>query len=105
MKLRYQNKEIKLMDCKSFFSRFKGFMMCKKIDQALLFKKCNSIHTFFMLSNIDVILCNEDNDILYYYKNLGPNRVILPKRGVTRIYELPINYFDININSKLEVIE
>lgn len=103
MKLRYNNKEIKLVDCKSFFSRFKGFMMCKDINQALLFKKCNSIHTFFMLSNIDVILCNEDNVILYYYKDVKPNRVILPKSGVTRVYELPVDYFDVRINDKLEV--
>lgn len=103
MKLVYRNKEIKLVECKTFFSRFKGFMMCKNIDYALLFKKCNSIHTFFMISNIDVILCNDDNVILYYYKDVSPNRVILPKGGVTRVYELPVNYFDIHINEKLEV--
>ena len=104
MKLKYQNKEIKLIECKSFFSRFKGFMMCKNINRALLFNKCNSIHTFFMISNIDVILCNNDNVILYYYKNLTPNKVILPKKGVTKVFELPVNYFDIKINEKLEVI-
>ena len=70
MKLRYQNKDIELIECKSFFSRFKGFMMCKNINHALLFGNCNSIHTFFMISNIDVILCNDDNVILYYYKDL-----------------------------------
>lgn len=78
-------------------------MMCRKIDYALLFKRCNSIHTFFMISNIDVILCNEDNVILYYYNNLSPNRVILPKKGVTRVYEVPVNYFDIKVNDCLEV--
>ena len=78
-------------------------MLCKDINKALLFKKCNSIHTFFMFSNIDVVLCNEDNVILYYYNNLGPNRVILPKKGVTRVYELPVNYFNIKVNDKLEV--
>ena len=80
-----------------------GFMFKKNIDKALLFRKCNSIHTFFMFSNIDVILCNEDNVILYYYRNLGSNKVILPKKGVTRVYELPVNYFDIRTNDKLEV--
>jgi len=103
MKLRYQDKEIELVNCRTFFSRFKGFMMCKNINYALLFKKCNSIHTFFMVNNIDVILCNDDNVILYYYRNVGPNRVILPKKGATRVYELPVNYFDIKLNDKLEV--
>ena len=77
--------------------------MCKKIDYALLFKRCNSIHTFFMISNIDVILCNDDNTILYYYRNVTPNKVILPKKGVTRVYELPVDYFNIKINDRLEV--
>ena len=103
MKLKYQNKEIKLIECKSFFSRFKGFMITKDINHALLFKKCNSIHTFFMLENIDVIFCNEDNLILYYYKDVSPNKILLPKKEVTRVYELPVNYFNIEVNSKLEV--
>lgn len=103
MKLKYQNKEIELIEAVSFFSRFKGFMMCKNINHALLFNNCNSIHTFFMISNIDVILCNDDNIILYYYKDVTPNRVILPKKGVTKVYELPVNYFDIKLNDKLEV--
>ena len=80
-------------------------MLNKDIDHALLFRKCNSIHTFFMISNIDVFLCNEDNVILCYYKNLKPNRVILPKDKVTRVYEAPVNYFDVKVGNKLEVIE
>ena len=77
--------------------------MCKNIRHALLFNNCNSIHTMFMISNIDVIMCNKDNKILYYYKDLAPNKVILPKRNVSRVYELPSNYFDVNINDVLEV--
>lgn len=78
-------------------------MLCRDINKALLFKRCNSIHTFFMFSNIDVILCNEDNVVLYYYNSLEPNKIILPKKGVTRVYELPVNYFNIKVNDKLEV--
>ena len=103
MKLLYKEKNIELIECKSFYSRLKGFMFSKKIDKALLFNHCNSIHTFFMKNNIDVIMCNKDNIILYYYKNLGKNRVILPKNGVSKVYETPSFYFDININDKLEV--
>lgn len=103
MKLRYQNKKIKLIECKSFFSRFKGFMMQKEIKHALLFKRCNSIHSFFMKKPIDVIFCDESNTILYYYKNFMPNRVIWPRKGATRVYELPVGYFDIEVSRKLEV--
>ena len=61
MRLLYNDKEIVLYECKSFFSRLKGFMFTKNIDKALLFDRCNSIHTFFMKENIDVIMCDKDN--------------------------------------------
>ncbi len=103
MKLIYKDKEIKLIECRTFFSRFKGFMFKKNINYALLFNKCNSIHTFFMKENIDVILCNNDNIILYYYKNLSKNKIIWPKKNVKKVYELPVGYFDFKINDKVKV--
>lgn len=105
MKLLYKNKDIDLYNCKSFFSRFKGFMMEKNINRALLFDKCNSIHTFFMKENIDVIMCDKDNSILYYYKDLGKNKVILPKKNVRKVFETPSNYFDIEIGKKMIISE
>jgi len=103
MKLVINEKEINLTECKSFFSRLKGFMFKKNINNALLFNNCNSIHTFFMKENIDVILCDKNNTILYYYKNLSPNHIILPKKNVTKVFELPTNYFNIKTNERLEI--
>lgn len=105
VRLKYRDKSIALFECASFYSRLKGFMFYKNIDIALLFNKCNSIHTFFMYENIDVIMCDNDNKVLYYYNNLKKNRIILPKKGVYKVYETPSNYFKIKINDKLEVIE
>ena len=104
MKLKYQNKEIELFECRSFFQRFRGFMFCTNIHHALLFKRCNSIHTFFMKEAIDVVFCDDNNVILYYYKNLEPNKIIWPRKKATRVYELPSNYFDIKISDRLEII-
>ena len=103
MKIVYDNKSLNIVECKSFFSRLTGFMFKKNIDKALLFNNCNSIHTFFMRSNIDVIMCNKDNDIIYYYNNLGKNKVILPKKNVYKTIELPVNYFDIKTNTKIRI--
>jgi len=103
MKLCYDKKSIELYECKSFYSRLMGFMFKKNIKHALLFDKCNSIHTFFMKENIDVIMCNKDNTILYYYQNLGKNKVILPKRKVSKVIETPSNYFNIKINEKITI--
>ena len=103
MKLVLGDKEITLTECKSFYSRFKGFMFTRNIDKALLFDKCKSIHTFFMRDNIDVIMCDKDNNILYYVKDLAKNKVILPKKGVKKIFETPSNYFNIEIGKKMMI--
>lgn len=103
MKLIYKNKSIDLFECKSFYSRLKGFMFKKEINNALLFNKCNSIHTFFMKANIDVIMCNKNNEILYYFNNLSKRKIILPKKNVYKTIELPVNYFNIIINDKIKI--
>jgi len=103
MKLTYNNKEIVVTNCDTFLSRLRGFMFKKNINNALMFEKCNSIHTFFMKSNIDVIMCDKENNILYYYGNLGKNKVIFPKKKVYKTVELPVNYFDIKLNTKIRI--
>ncbi len=103
MKLVYKEKSIELIHCKSFYSRLKGFMFEKNINHALLFDRCNSIHTFFMKENIDVIMCDKDNKILYYFKNLKKNKVILPKGNVCKTIELPVNYFEFEVNTKIRM--
>lgn len=103
MKLIYKDKEINVINCNSFFSRLKGFMFKKNITYALLFNKCNSIHTFFMETSIDVIMCDKNNTIIYYYNNIGKNKVIWPKKNVYKTIELPVNYFDIKINDKVRI--
>ena len=101
MKLSDSKREIELIECKTFYSRFKGFMFEKNIDKALLFDKCNSIHTFFMKCNIDIIMCDNNNIILFYYKNLPKNKIIWPKKGVRKVFETPSGYFDIGIGKKM----
>ena len=101
MKLIYENKNIDIIDCNTFFSILIGFMFKKNITNALLFNKCNSIHTFFMKENIDVIMCDSENNILFFYKDLPKNKVILPKKGVTKVFETPNGYFDIEIGKKM----
>ncbi len=103
MKLIYQNKEIRIKECKSFFDRFMGFMGKKNFDYGLLFNHCSSIHTFFMKENIDVIMLDNNNNILYLYNNFSKNKIILPKKNVTKVLELPVNYFKFKINEKLVI--
>ena len=96
--------KIEVKECNNLFNRFIGFMFKKNINYALCFPKCNSIHTFFMLTPIDVIMTDKDYNILYIYKNLKPNKIILPKKNVYYTFELPINKFNYKINKKIKVI-
>ena len=77
-----------LIDCVSFSSRFMGLMFTRDFDYCMRFRKCNSIHTFFMKTNIDVVMTDKDDNVLYVFKDLKPWRVILPKKGVYSTYEL-----------------
>jgi len=91
MKLNVKQLDIKIVECKSLYKRTKGFMFKKKrITSGLLFKKCNAIHTFFMYQQIDVVMTDIDNNILFLYESLKPNKIIIPKKGVYNTYELPI---------------
>ena len=99
MKMFYKDKEIEIIECKSFFSRLIGNMFKKEIKIALLFNKCNSIHTFFMR----IIICDKNNKILYYYKNLGKRKIILPKKNVYKTIELPVNILDVEIGEFIKI--
>ncbi len=103
LKLVYKNKEITIVECKTFLSRLKGFMFASDINHALLFERCNSIHTFFMKKNIDVIMCDKDNNIISFYENLGKNKIIFPKKHIYKTIELPVGYFKVNIGDKIKI--
>ena len=105
LKLVYQEKEIVMKECKSFWSRLKGFMFQKNINCCLYFNHCNSIHTFFMKEAIDVIMCDKNHTVLFFYSHVGPNKVLLPKKGVTEVFELPVGYFQICVNEVVKLIK
>ena len=94
MYLKVNDKIFTLYDCVSFYKRFKGLMLCKDFNYCLRFSKCNSIHTFFMLKSIDVIMTDINDNILFTYQNLKPWRIILPKKNVYNVYELPAGSID-----------
>jgi uncharacterized membrane protein (UPF0127 family) len=103
MEIIKNKKCIKVKMCTKFLNRLKGFMFTKNINICLCFPKCNSIHTAFMLKPIDIIMTNKNYEILYIFKNVKPNNIILPKKDVYYTFELPINKFDFKINEKIKV--
>ena len=104
MYLSINDKKINVIMCNTFLKRLKGFMFKKNINYCLCFPKTNSIHTFFMKENIDVIMADKNNKVLFIYKNLVKNKVILPKKNVYYTYELPNNFIEgLKINDCIKI--
>lgn len=91
MTLTTNNCTYNIITATSFFKRLFGLMGKTNIDYGILFPKCNSIHTFFMKENIDIIGLDENNEVIYKYENLPKNKVIKinNERKKTSILELP----------------
>lgn len=81
------DKIINLKVCNNFFSRLIGNMFTKNI-KPLVFNHCNSIHTFFMKKNIDVLMFDKNKKHLKTYENLRPWKIIFPKKNTYYIVEL-----------------
>ena len=88
-----KKQKIEIIEADTFLKRLKGLMGKTNIDYGMLFKKCNSIHTFGMKENIDIIGLNTNNEVIYKYENLPKNRIIRIKnpQNKTSILELPQN--------------
>ena len=98
--------KINVYEAKTFKQRLFGLMFKKNINYCLLFKNCNSIHTFFMKENIDVVMTDKKNNVVYIKKNMKKNRIILPKKNAYNTYEFPANFIkNLKINDKLKVRE
>lgn len=82
--------------CNSFNNRLMGLMFKDKIIP-LCFPRCNSIHTFFMKHNIDVIMADKNHKVIGIYKNVSKNKIIINRKAYYT-YELPINTYKIELN-------
>lgn len=72
----------------SFMNRFLGYMLRKKPHhEAILFKPCNSIHTFFMRFPIDVLFLNEEFRVIKKVEALQPRKVVMPQKDASIVIE------------------
>ena len=91
MNIIINNKKIEIKKCSNFKDRLFGFMFIKdELNYGLFFPNCNSIHTFFCFQNLDIIMTDKNNKVLYIYKNVKPNKIIY-KKGIKNIYEFSNN--------------
>jgi len=93
MKLKLNNQMIEIKVANTLSMRFLGLMGKKNFKYGILFPKCNAIHTFFMKEDIDVIGLNEENQVIYIYREVPKNKVVKVSDDAkkTSILELPKN--------------
>jgi uncharacterized protein len=79
----------RLTKAKSFLSRFWGLMPRKYIngDEGLLLSPCNSVHTFFMSFDIDVLYLDSSMKVIAAFENVKPWRVLPMKKGCRYVLE------------------
>ena len=96
---------IKIIDANSFFKHFKGLMLKKDIDFAMLFcnLKDSSVHTHFMRFDIDVYFLDE-NKTIFEKTTLKPWKFYKPKKQASYILETKKNKLKLKIGDKLEFL-
>jgi uncharacterized membrane protein (UPF0127 family) len=72
----------------NFFHKFCGYMLRKKPHfDAIIFLNCNSIHTFFMRFNIDVLFLDDEMKVIKKIEGLKPGKMIFPLKECTYVIE------------------
>lgn len=87
----YHNNQLisdEIMIADSFFKRLRGYMFYKSPPvKTLAIMPCNSIHTFFMKFNIDVLFLDEDMVVVKKYEQLKKNKLIKPIKDAKYVVE------------------
>ena len=105
MKIIINDKEYDVIEANTFIKKFIGLMGKKNIIKGMYFPKTRSIHTFFMKDNIDVIMINKENKIIYYQSNVKRNKIIIKKEAHDTI-ELPKNTINQDIlNTYIKILD
>ncbi|MDD5888397.1 MAG: hypothetical protein PUC82_02790 [bacterium] len=83
--------KIEIIELLGFWEKFKSLKFyLNRIDFGIKIHKKKFLSTAFFCQNIDIIITNADNKILYLYKNVKPEKYFFPKFKANDIYFLPL---------------
>jgi len=93
MILKIGKNEYEIIVANDFKTRLTGLMGKTNIDYGILFPNCNSVHTFFMKEEIDIIGLDINHEVIFKHEAAHPNQIIRIKnpQNKTSILELPKN--------------
>lgn len=78
----------------SFITRLSGYMLrVKPHYNAIIIKPCNSIHTFFMKFNLDILFLDKDMNVIKKFENVKCGKFILPVKNATSVVEAKAGKF------------
>ena len=86
--------------------RMVGLLKTESLNEgeSLLIEPCNSIHTFFMKFNIDVLFLDKDLKIVKIFRDMPPWRITLPYIKAKKVIEANANSFnELNVGDQLEL--
>jgi len=107
-KLKNLNKNKKFPDvflAENFKERLIGLMGRKNINFGLIIPQCNSIHTFFMKEEIEVVFLNKKNKVVRIIRNMKPWRMTRLHFKASKVLELPKNTLTDNFITLGEQVE
>ena len=103
MQIIIDKKKINLKYANTFQLRLCGLIGKRNINYGIIFPNCNSIHTFFMKEEIDILMLDENYQIKYIFKDFKKNR-ILYRKNIKYTIELPKNSIkNLKINDYVKI--
>jgi Uncharacterized ACR, COG1430. len=79
----------------NFFKKFIGYMFQQRPQdiEVIRFEKCNSIHTFNMKFEIDVLFLDEEDRVIKRCLSVPKGKIINPVKGAVSVVEAPDGLF------------
>ncbi len=90
----------------SFFERLSGLMFKKDIRcDALVFKNCGSIHSFFCFIVFNALFIGKDGKILNHFTNIKQNKILPPVFKTKFLIEYQGEPLKFSENDIIEIVE
>lgn len=103
MKIIIDERKINLKYANTFQLRLCGLMGKRNINYGIIFPNCNSIHTFFMKEEIDILMLDENYQIKKIYISFPKNH-LLYKKNIKYVVELPKNSIkNLKVNDYIKI--
>lgn len=106
MYLKIKNKKVQLVEANTFWERLKGLkFVLGPLKYGVRFPKKKSSNTNFLFENIDVILTDKEDKILFLIENLGTEKKVHKRKNVYNTYFVPVGTVnDLKVGDILKVV-